>query len=505
MGSAYYQPSGRIPLRALPLLVLHALGTLPAAWLYASFTEAFPPLLDIVIVVCGAIVLVFHANLAAWHSKVRNPAWMGAMGLVIGVACWYFQWTAWIALTSAKPSHPASAAFLDLVTHPAALFRALVDIDRTGTWGAGGYRLSGWTLATLWLGELFLFLYVPAMMAHHRAGEPFNETVDAWAEEITLSRKFACIEDAQAAAASLERNPDLLLSLLHPWYPGHAHATVTIHRCRHEDSYVSIINFVPVNDGGKPRYATTLVVDYLRLPGTDPDELLRALTETIPTPPERDDSPVPPISLALDSALTDLQWGRHEEVLAAASAHVDAADRYLRADAHRLRALANSSLERWDAACACWAALFEDEPTAHNALQMATSSVMAGHVDSGTSWLERARAINDTPQQLPGIAMDTNFMSALTRSGNAQAAMPYLDRLKDVYVSLANTDATFLFLRHVPRFDVFLENSVPILDASMGEEQKREWYASMLPHLDGKGKTLLMAWMTAQFQRLGTP
>lgn len=125
---------------------------------------------------------------------------------------------------------------------------------------------------------------------------------------------------------------------------------------------------------------------------------------------------------------------------------------------------------------------------------------MAGELARGESWLDRAFAINGASQEMPGIAMETNFISALTQSGNPQAALPYLERLKDVYMALGITDPTFLFLRHVPRFDMFLEQSVKILDAGMDAEQKRDWYASMLPHLDDDGKTMLTAWMDAQPQ-----
>jgi hypothetical protein len=159
-----------------------------------------------------------------------------------------------------------------------------------------------------------------------------------------------------------------------------------------------------------------------------------------------------------------------------------------------------SRLERWETAFGFWHALCVDEPTAHNTLQAATSSVMARNLERGILLMERACTLNASSREVPGITLETSFLTALTQAGQMQAGMPYLERIKQIYVGLGKTDPTVLFLYRLPRFDVFLDNSVPIVRANLDADQERLWYASMLPHLDERGKAELGVWMHAQLQ-----
>lgn len=508
MTSPYYCPSGRIPRLAIPVITCFAFATFPAAWLYAWVSVHVPAIIKIAVMVFYAVLLGVMASQAAASAKIRHPGWMARFGAMIGFVGWYFQWAAWLALTinmhAARPGNsPVGATFLDMITHPVPMVGTMVDVAQVGTWGLGKDPVTGFLLAAFWLVELVLFVTLPATLGHARTKDPFDETSHARAEKIDVPRQFAFIDEPQAVPGFLERHPRELLSVLAPWSESvsPSYATVTIHRCRGEDSYVSIANVNVKIVKEKIEKSPTGVVAFLRLAGIDPDELIRELNEATPEstkPAAKQDTA--PISDELTMALDHLNAGRHEAVLAAATPYIASEQFALRTDASRLCALASSSLERWDAACVFWEALFKDEPSAHNALQLATSSVMGGDLVRGESWLARAVAINDAAPEMPRIAMETNFMSALTKSGNMHAAMPYLERIKSVYVALAVTDPTFLFVRHVPRFDVFLDQSMPIVDASMESAQKLDWYASMLPHLDERGKSELNEWMAVQLQ-----
>ena len=202
-----------------------------------------------------------------------------------------------------------------------------------------------------------------------------------------------------------------------------------------------------------------------------------------------------PTPVELEGALADMQAGRFDEALAAASRFTGAVDAALRADANRLCAISCSRLEKWPEAGAYFEALFDTERSAHNALQIATSKVMAGELAQGEQWLETAKEVNEETEDVTSILIHTNFISALKRAGYLIAALPYLEWIKQVYEAAHCTDATFLTLRGVPFFESFLEQSAPIVDAAMDGEQAHAWYAAMLPHIDQDGQETLNAWL----------
>lgn len=457
---------------------------------------------------CYAILLGCIASRATSHAKVRNPAWMGYLGVLIGFAGWYFQWAAWFALKfnmlAERPDdYPLGATFLQMTLHPIALFEALVEVSRLGNWTLVGNPITGFALAALWLVELIVFIALPGMFGHSRAMDPFSEASNSWAKKIEVPRRFAYIDEPQAVPDYLQRHPDGLLSVLSPWQESGSpsYAKVTLYQCQGEDSYLSITNTTVQISNNKTEESRTVVLAFLRMPGLDPDALMHELMEAATLQADRTngqgDASLPE---ELETALSHLHAERYDAVLATANPYVASDQLALRTDANRLCALASCSLAQWTDACRFWDTLFKDEPSAHNALQLATSSVMAGDVARGESWLERALAMNITSHEMPAVAIETNFVTALTNSGNMRAALPYLERIKELYVALKVTDPTFLFVRQVPRFDIFLDKSMPIVDASLQADQKRSWYESMMPHLDDRGQEELAAWMDVRLQ-----
>ena len=214
-----------------------------------------------------------------------------------------------------------------------------------------------------------------------------------------------------------------------------------------------------------------------------------AATNT-PRPSENEGAPSTDIAPELAPALEAYQQGQHEAVIAAAAPY---ANRH--ADANRLCALAYSDMRRYPEAFPYWLALFEQEPSAHNALQLATTSVMCGELDRGEAWLMKFDEINEQTHELSSVTARVQFISALKQSGHMAEAMPYLVWLRDVYAHIHITDSHFLYMRGIPFFTSFLENSLPILKANLSDEAIVEWFGALSGQLDEDGEAQLGQWL----------
>lgn len=508
MTSPYYQPSGQVPPTALPIALAFATAALPAGWLYAWLIMHLPLVVNFFVASGLVLCLSYIVHAATSRAKVRNARWAGRMALGIAGLAWYFQWAAWCALTVHDRAAPVGEhvlqTFAGFAMQPWTMVPFAGALAESGTLRFDGWALSGGWLYAIWLFELWMLVYIPPVWARIRADEPFCEVSGTWAEKIEVPHKFALIDDPDKARELLECDPGQVRALL--WNAAGeespAHAKATLYRCRNADSYISVANVARKSPGsGKGGTVTKPVVEYLRLPCIDPDALLRSwAAEPAASAPDHeadaDASPNPP---ELADAIAHLEAGRYAETLDAAAPYVASGEPGLRADANRLCALACSRLGRWDEAVRSWEALYADEPTAHNALQLATSSVMVADVAKGSDWIEKAMAMNGISGEMPHLLILTNFVTALTRAGQLKAVMPYLNKIRQAYIDVGQTDPTVLYLHRMPLFDVFLTQSSAIVRSELNAEQGRNWYLSMLPHLDDRGRAELSAWVASRF------
>ena len=479
MPSSYYRPSGRCAPRA-PLFVALAIGlTVPFAWILAWTSFHLNTLMVSVATLGYAVFLLTCAFAVAEHGKVRSPALLTVFALAIGLAGWYVQWAQFAAML-AQSFGATPATFAHFLTHPAQL--AAIARNQSsgalGTWGAL---------------EFLLFAMVPALLARSAASEPFCELSRSWVQELKLDRLFAPIEDDAMAAlkAALEADPESLMSFLAAPAPGADRFTaLSLFPCEGaEQAWVSVWNVSRVVKDGKNSDAHSCIVKHLAIPA---DLARHLLAECETGTDEQAETPAP---AELRAALQALHAEDFAQAMTLAAPYCSAAQTDLRGDANRICALCCSRLGRWMDASRYWVALFEHEQNGHNALQVASSLAMAGQLANGEEWFAKARDLNEGDASTPPVLMYISFITALKNSGNVRAALPYLAWVKALYQELHITDATFLTLRGVPFFVSFLEQSAPIVDASMDAGQAKAWYQAMLPHIDQDGQDQLNAWL----------
>ncbi|CAJ25927.1 conserved hypothetical protein [Xanthomonas euvesicatoria pv. vesicatoria str. 85-10] len=194
------------------------------------------------------------------------------------------------------------------------------------------------------------------------------------------------------------------------------------------------------------------------------------------------------IDPALQPALSAFQRGDHVAAYNAAQTQ-----RHLGADAQRLCALSLSALDRYREAYPYWLALYALEPTAHNALQLATTSVMCNEIAQGEQWLLTFDDLNAQERSTSPATARTSFLTALTRAGHGAHALPHLEWLREAYTGMSITDSHFLYVRGLPFLEAFLERSTPLLRQCLPADAVPEWYAHLQPALDPPGQAMVAA------------
>jgi hypothetical protein len=485
--------------------VLAAITALPAAWVYAYIRIHAPLPVHFFFAFLFAIWLGISTKYIATHGKVRNSKWIGKLGLLIGLMGWYVQWVAYSAIIL-QDSRLSSGSLIVNFTHMAAnpTYPAAVAAARLHA-GAGeiaGWHIGGWAFVISWLIELCTLLGVPYLLGRARASEPFCERSGTWAKPVELPGKFAFIDPAESVLQKLNSDPEHLFAVLKPLSDSGPlnYSKVTLYRCSCGcDPFISVSNTKVSLTNQKPNETSLPFVNFLRLPGADPEAVIQRIAQLEPLSAATASSPGQDTAPELLGAINDLDAGRFEAALAAVSPYVHATQDNLRIDAVRLSAMATAHLGRWNESLSFWDALFNEEPTVDNALQVAASSAMAGDVTRGEEWIAMARQMNAASHEIPEISILTTFVSALTQCGQMKAALPYLDEIKNFYVSLGVTDSTYLYTRGVPFFGGFLLNSAAAIRSALGFEQGEAWYRSMLPHLDESGREELSTWLETTF------
>lgn len=462
------------------------------------------PLFSIVFGGCCARAAYLTARL----GKARNPRRMAWIGASIGVIGWYWQWVAWLSIASTQPSvaeilNHASPTRFDLATAPHSMYVLAMQIRDARLVDENGRSLVK-SPGFAWILEFVYTTTLSAAFAWSQAGKLFCESGGNWAEVLTLPNTHAFITDVGNFVNQMEADPrDTLDTLTSFPSTEQGCSTIAVTICRpSEKAFLTVRNIEIAMKDGTKKAKDSVVIENLSIDVALADDLVRQCAKggnLLPTPVADVDPP------ELEPAIAHLEAGDFCAVLMSVAPHLKSDQERLRKDSIRLAAMASSRLGQWDSALDYWRKLFDREASAHNALQVATASVMAGNVTQGEQWMLTAGTLNKSTGDVPWLLIQTNFITALKNSGNVEQALPYLQKVKAIYEELHITDPTFLYLRGVPQFCVFLENSREIVTSALSTSAATQWYESMMPNIDSSGQDELSRWLQAGMPALPQP
>jgi len=367
------------------------------------------------------------------------------------------------------------------------------------------------THCAAWLAEAVTVVGISVMVARDGACEPYAEDSQKWAAKEALGELY--LDDVQPGdlleylaqhgprcLLAMPRAADLQTSMASQWW------TVAVEGfSTGANAPVKWLNIITAtqtrNDKGGISTVKKLVATAWPISAEDYADIVQHMRhaekanskEAIHSDAGSSNEQTRPTPIELESALLAYQAGNHADAIALAGAHCQHPDPTVKADALRLCALCQCALLQWEKAFHYFHELFQYESTAHNALQLATTSVMCGDLLRGQAWFEKAESLNASSREMPSPTLRTSYISALEQKGETAALMPHMEWFAGLYASLSITDSHFLWARGVPFFSVFLEKSLPILRANMAVADIPDWYAKMEESLDEEGRKALHA------------
>ncbi len=179
----YYQASGRVPFTGtITMLLLGALGVLVLAPLYAlADYHARHDKLKLIVAMVYAALAGGWVYYCAYLGKVRNRAFGGIVGFVIGVFALYFAWTSFLCILF---GWDLRVLFLDPIT---LVTTALPELAQSELWTKGGKPVGPTELTVWWVGEALIILIASTALAAQQS-RPFCEECGRWTKKASELR-----------------------------------------------------------------------------------------------------------------------------------------------------------------------------------------------------------------------------------------------------------------------------------------------------------------------------
>ncbi|GAB3635297.1 hypothetical protein GCM10027422_08870 [Hymenobacter arcticus] len=289
--SPYYQPSNKMPPAGILALLAGGVAAALVLALVYIYAVWYIPFVYINFILCLGFGLLLGAALALLVrlGKLRSPGAVGGLALLVGFVAVYLEWSVYLTLLlnsettgtgkEADTSTSFSASlFADVITHPAAMWSAMRQVNETGTWSLKGSTPSGLFLGVIWVIEAVMILGGVYLMARAQATEPFSETSNEWADEETLPHPIGYAQDIETTRTALESGqfhhltPHTSAVAEDPFARLSLHSAPNDPNCR----YLSLHNVTTTLDKkGKASQSTATVVQHLAISPTAFQELHR--------------------------------------------------------------------------------------------------------------------------------------------------------------------------------------------------------------------------------------
>ncbi len=219
----YYQPSGKIPVSGIVILVLLAIVAFPILSIAYTYATWYIPYIYIkfFLTVGFGLGLMYVINKAVMFGKIRNPKVVKIAAFIGALIALYIHWCLYFSLIlNAGESHEFGSgrhgynftetafntnSFIGLLINPQIVMSILGSMYDLGSFSIFGFTPTGIVLAIFWLIEALIIIGIP-VIASSQASEPFSEVDDKWMSQRTLSKKLPFFTNIEELKTSLENS-----------------------------------------------------------------------------------------------------------------------------------------------------------------------------------------------------------------------------------------------------------------------------------------------------------
>ena len=196
--ATHYQHSGKAPLGGILMTLIG--GALAAILLGAiyGFLIYWSPFVYITFGF-GAVLAAAVGGLGKL-GRIRNPAVLTVVALLVAALAYYVHWIVWVERMSG----------VHLLV-PGSLWSFVATVNTLGPWSIFGWTPTGMALWGIWGIEGLMIVGIGSVSAQGLIDVPYCETTRQWTTETILPERFKPID-----AAPTVESPSALLQVLQP-------------------------------------------------------------------------------------------------------------------------------------------------------------------------------------------------------------------------------------------------------------------------------------------------
>ena len=193
----YYVPSGKLSPIAYLLFSAAILIVFPLLGLIYSYAIWYIPIIYfnvIITIILGVVSGYIIKYMILYLGKVRNPQAAIGIGIIACLILYYFSWVVYVDLLINMEDSGGQFTFfassnvnvnetIDIALSPSVVFSMMGLLYDWGSWGIFGITASGYMLALVWIGELFIITMIAVKNSYEVAKLPFCEFSNTWFKE----------------------------------------------------------------------------------------------------------------------------------------------------------------------------------------------------------------------------------------------------------------------------------------------------------------------------------
>ena len=195
-----------------------------------------------------------------------------------------------------------------------------------------------------------------------------------------------------------------------------------------------------------------------------------------------------------ESIWKKLEEGKYEEVISAASPHLNSTDKNEVKEANKLIGMSYFRDKNYEASVSFFEAATEHKTETNDWFNVMTSSVLSKKIEKGKkAFSEYLRIQKESGyKQEPTLPQARQYYACALRDvGEYDLALEQIEELREIYEELKITDDTFVYIRGVPFLSHTMNVAIDVFRGLGSDFDSMKWIDDFSKKLDQEGQEYL--------------